>query len=94
MGAGRVQAPLEHVAFDDGGARDHSLLLTLGGRADIDEQAALGNHGCGLVGVQPLQPGPGLVEELVDGGGHLAAPSGPAEAWPADPNRNGRPGGE
>jgi hypothetical protein len=46
------------------------------------------------VGVQPLQPGPGLVEELVDGGGHLAAPSGPAEAWPADPNRNGRPGGE
>lgn len=97
VATGRVQAPLQDVALHDDGPWDLSLLLALGGRADVDQQAAVIDHGGGLVGIQPPEPGPGLVEELVDGAGHLAAPSSPAAAGlaaPANPKCMGKPGGE
>ena len=39
--ARRVEAPLEHVALDDEGARQVAVLGPLGGRADVDDDRAV-----------------------------------------------------
>jgi hypothetical protein len=86
--AARVEAPLEHVALDDQRPGDLTLLLALGGRAVVDQQAAAGDHGRGLRRLHAPEPGPRLVEEPVDGGAHLDAPRARGA------NRSGSPGGE
>jgi hypothetical protein len=65
-GAGRVEAPLEHVALDDQRAGNLTLLHPLRVRPDVDQQRAGGRSGVGLLRRVALQPCMGGGEQGVD----------------------------
>jgi hypothetical protein len=64
--AGRVEPPFEHVAFDHESPWYLTELSTLRGRADIDEQAAVGVQRCRLVGADAAESSASPLYKLVD----------------------------
>ena len=66
VGAGRVEAPLEHRAVDDESVGQLSLSGSLRGRAGVDEQGAGADLVPSLVRGQAHQVGPGAGQVLVD----------------------------
>ena len=62
---GQVEAPLEHVALHDEPEAEFALGRTLGGRPDVDHQRALGLQAIELFGLDPLQCGAGVGQEIV-----------------------------
>ena len=65
--AGRVEPPLEDVPLDHDRLRHLALGRALGRRADVDEQRAR-RQGVPRVGrVEPVQPGTGVGQDVVDG---------------------------
>ena len=68
--AGRVAAPLQHVAFDHQRRRHVALTVALGLRADVDQYRAAGQRRGHFAARQSAQPGAGVVEHTVDAAGH------------------------
>ena len=68
--AGRVAAPLEHIAFDHQRRRHVAFTVALGLRADVDEHRAAGQRRGHFAARQSAQPGAGVVEHTVDAAGH------------------------
>ena len=64
--AERVEAPLEHVALDDQGARHRALAGPLRRRPGVDQQRTVGDPGRGLLGADPGDAPARLRQQLVD----------------------------
>jgi len=67
--AGRVEAPFEVVALDRDRAGDDAGRRALRRWADVDKYRTVALGGQGRRGVEPVQPGACLGENLVDGTG-------------------------
>lgn len=61
-----VKAPLEDIAIDDGRAGNVALRRALVGRPDVDEQRPGGQLFSRASRLDPDEPGPSALEELVD----------------------------
>ena len=72
--AGRVAAPLQHVALDHQRGGDVALSLALGLRADVDQHRTTLECGGHVARGKPAQPRAGLLEHPIDSAHHR--PSG------------------
>ena len=66
MLAGRIEAPLEHVAVDDERARDLAVSLALLERTRVDQQRTGVHRRLRLLRLQARQLRPGFLENAVD----------------------------